>query len=66
MSEGMWVLQLIADAARLFSLEPETLVLMLFSGAPATLDRTRTLAGPPPDYGGGDGFCLCHRRARGK
>jgi hypothetical protein len=46
-TERMSVLQLTMGAAGHFGLEPDTVVLMLFSGAPVTLDRARTLAGPP-------------------
>jgi hypothetical protein len=43
----MAVEQLTREAAELFGLEPGGIVLMLFSMAPTTLDRTRTLQGPP-------------------
>ncbi len=43
----MLVAQLAGDAEDLFSLEPGGVVLLLFAMVPETLDRTRTLQGPP-------------------
>jgi hypothetical protein len=43
----MMVSQLVGEAAAIFRLEARTVVLMLFSGTPANLDRARTSAGPP-------------------
>ncbi len=45
--EAMPVVQLMREAKSFFGLEPEGVVLMLFSMVPKTLDRTRTLQGPP-------------------
>jgi hypothetical protein len=45
--ETMAVTQLVGEAAVIFSLDPRTLVLMLFTATPTTLDRARDLTGPP-------------------
>jgi hypothetical protein len=44
----MSVSQLVLEASALFDLDPATIVLMLFGMHPVTLDKSRTLAGPPP------------------
>jgi hypothetical protein len=44
---SMKVSELISDTSVLFHLEPATIVLVLFSMHPVTLDKTKTLAGPP-------------------
>jgi hypothetical protein len=45
--ENLRVSQLAVEAAGVFSLDPNAVVLMLFSTALVTLDRKRTLVGPP-------------------
>jgi hypothetical protein len=45
--EGLRVSQLVVEAAGVFSLDANGVVLMLFYTAPVTLDREKTLAGPP-------------------
>jgi hypothetical protein len=45
--KSMKVSRLISDTGVLFELEPETIVLVLFSMHPLTLDKAKTLAGPP-------------------
>ncbi len=44
---SMRVFQLVLDTSIVFQLAPETIVLVLFSMTPVTLDKSKTLAGPP-------------------
>jgi hypothetical protein len=44
---SMRISQLVSDTSILFQLAPETIILVLFSMTPETLDRNKTLAGPP-------------------
>jgi hypothetical protein len=46
-SERMSVFSLIQEASNAFHLDPTTVILMLFSMTPTTLDRNPTLFGPP-------------------
>jgi hypothetical protein len=45
---AMPVSQVVLEASALFDLDPATIVLVLFGMHPVTLDKSRTLDGPPP------------------
>ena len=46
-TKSMRISKLILDAGTLFQLDPSTIVLIFFSMNPVTLDKNKTLAGPP-------------------
>jgi hypothetical protein len=45
---SMPIAQLMTDAGMIFGLDPNTLILLLFSSVPTTLRRDATISGPPP------------------
>ena len=46
-SAGMLVSRLVDEAADVFGVDPETIILLMLSMVPATLDRALSLEGPP-------------------
>jgi hypothetical protein len=46
--DAMPIFSLMEDAGRIFGLDPNQVVLMLFSAVTTTLDRHGVVAGPPP------------------